>query len=238
MNDGSIDFRRGAAKDVKEAIISRQSMRAFLDRPVPDAILRDILETAGRAPSGTNTQPWKVYVTRGQQKQALSDEILAQFNAGHAPLFEYSYYPSEWREPYLGRRRQNGWGLYSALGIEKGEREKMRAQHGRNYSFFDAPVGLIFTIDRHLEIGSWLDYGMFLQSVMIAARGVGLDTCAQQAFAQFHNLISARLSIPESEMIICGMAVGYADMTAPENIYRTEREELDAYATFVEELSQ
>ncbi len=113
----------------------------------------------------------------------------------------------------------------------------MKHQHGRNYSFFDAPAGLIFTIDRDMEIGSWLDYGMFLQSVMLVARAHGLDTCPQQAFAQYHKIIQKRLAIPKSEMIVCGMALGYADMSAPENSYITDREPLDVYATFVEELA-
>lgn len=226
-----------AALSPKDAITSRQSMRAFLPDPVPDAVVREILEVAARAPSGTNTQPWNVYVVRGAEREALSREIMAEFDGGNLPQFEYSYYPSEWRNPYLARRRQNGWGLYGALGIEKGDREKMRVQHGRNYLFFDAPVGLIFSIDRDLEIGSWLDYGMFLQSIMVAARGNGLDTCAQQAFAQYHEIIQKRLAIPAEQMIICGMALGYADMSAPENHYRTQREPFDVYARFVEELS-
>ncbi len=238
MSDVSSIETPNVSTTVKDAIVSRRSMRAYLDLPVSDHVISDILETAARAPSGTNTQPWKVYVLRGSQKAELSQEILDAFNAGVQPEFEYNYYPTEWREPYLGRRRQNGWGLYSALGIEKGEREKMRVQHGRNYLFFDAPVGFIFTIDRHLEVGSWLDYGMFLQSVMIAARGHGLDTCAQQAFAQYHELISQRLSISDSEMIVTGMALGYADLRAPENKYRTAREPLETYATFIEELAQ
>ena len=237
MTDMTPATRRAAAASVTEALQTRQSMRAFLPDPVDDAVIAEILQTAARAPSGTNTQPWHVYVVRGQQREALSAEILAAFNAGEQPAFEYSYYPETWRDPYLARRRANGWGLYGALGIEKGQRDKMQAQHGRNYLFFDAPVGLMFTIDRDLEIGSWLDYGMFLQSVMVAARGYGLDTCAQQAFAQYHAIIGRRLSIPAEQMIICGMALGYADMTAPENHYRTPREPLDVFATFVQELA-
>ncbi|KIC46101.1 hypothetical protein RA28_10015 [Ruegeria sp. ANG-S4] len=228
---------RGPAKTAVDAIVTRQSMRAYLPKDVPDDVVRSILAAASRAPSGTNTQPWKVYVVRGAQRDQLCAEILSAYNAGKSPDFEYDYYPSEWRDPYLSRRRANGWGLYGALGIRKGDRERTREQHGRNYRFFDAPVGLIFTIDRDLEIGSWLDYGMFLQSIMIAAREFGLDTCAQQAFAQYYEILHRRLSIPRDEMVICGMAVGYADMTAPENRYRTEREPLEEIATFVEELA-
>lgn len=229
--------QRPAAQTVTQALETRRSMRAYLPDPVPDDTIGTILQTAARAPSGTNTQPWNVYVLRGQQRVDLSAEILAAFQSGDAPAFEYDYYPPQWRDPYLARRRANGWGLYGALGIEKGQRDKMQAQHGRNYLFFDAPVGLIFTIDRDLEIGSWLDFGMFLQSVMVAAREHGLDTCAQQAFAQYHAIIQARLSIPPEQMIICGMALGYADMSAPENHYHTPREPLQVFTTFIEDLA-
>lgn len=237
MTEAETVTRRPAATTATQAITSRQSMRAFLPDPVPDATVQKIIETAARAPSGTNTQPWHVYILRGQDRVDLSAEILAAFNSGDLPEFEYDYYPKDWRDPYLARRRANGWGFYGALGIQKGDREKMRVQHGRNYLFFDAPVGLIFTIDRDLQVGSWLDYGMFMQNIMVAAREYGLDTCAQQAFAQYHALIQKRLSIPSEQMVICGMALGYADMSAPENHYRTDREPFAAYARFIDGLA-
>jgi len=228
---------RAPADTPETAIRSRRSIRAFLPDPVPRETVRRILETAARAPSGSNTQPWKVYVLTGAAKTELSAEIHAAFMAGEAPEFEYQYYAPEWREPYLARRRANGWGLYGLLGIEKGDRDRMKVQHGRNYLFFDAPVGLIFTIDRDMGIGSWLDFGMFLQSIMVAAREFALDTCAQQAFAQYHRILHRRLAIPETEMVICGMALGHADMAAPENALVTEREPVEAFATFVEHLA-
>ena len=209
---------------VDEAIVSRRSVRAFLPTPVPDETVKDILRVASRAPSGTNMQPWKVYVVTGERKAALSRAIL---DSGIRPekieWDEYRYYPDQFFEPYLTRRRTVGFALYSLLGIGRREVERMRAQHDRNFTFFDAPVGMIFTIDRRLEIGSWLDYGMFLGNVMTAARAQGLDTCPQAAFAPHHRTIRAMLDIPDTEVVVCGMALGHADPTAPENSLVTER---------------
>jgi nitroreductase len=173
---------------VDAAMLSRRSVRAFLPTPVDEETIRDILEVAARAPSGTNMQPWKVYVTQGATKQRLSDAILSSgVRADKAEWDEYRYYPEQFFEPYQSRRRAVGFALYGLLGIGRREVERMRAQHDRNFTFFDAPVGMIFTIDRRLELGSWLDHGMFLQSIMIAARARGLDTCPQAAFAPYHR---------------------------------------------------
>ena len=180
-------------------------------------------------------QPWKVYATSGKSKDKLSSAVLSAHND---PDFErdyvYNYYPSPMHEPYVSRRRAVGWGLYSLLGIEKGDKEKMHAQHGRNYTFFDAPVGLIFTIDEKLEIGSWLDYGMFLQNIMTAARGRGLDTCPQAAFAPFHKVIKSELNIPDDEVVVCGMALGHADMSVIENSLVSDREDVDSFTMFLD----
>ena len=220
---------------VDAAITSRRSVRAFLPTPVPRQTLVDILQVASRAPSGTNTQPWKVSVLTGESKAALSKKILAAHDdpverARHSD--EYAYYPTTWEPPYIDRRRKIGWDLYSLLGIGKTDKERMHAQHGRNYAFFDAPVGLIFSIDRILEQGSWLDYGMFLQNVMIAARARGLDTCPQAAFMQYHRIITEHLALPAGEMVVCGMSLGHADPAAVENTLVTEREPVAGFARF------
>lgn len=220
---------------VDEAILGRHSIRAFLDRPVPREVVENILEVASRAPSGTNTQPWQVVVLTGEPKAELSRKILEAFDdpavaATHAP--EYDYYPVQWVSPYLDRRRKVGWDLYGRLDIAKGDKARMHAQHRRNYRFFDAPVGLIFTIDRILRQGSWLDYGMFLQNVMIAARARGLDTCPQAAFTTYHRIISEHLALPAERALVCGMSLGYADPAAPENGLVTEREPVSSFARF------
>jgi len=218
---------------VDQAIKSRRSVRAFLPKPIPQSEVATMLEIAARAPSGTNMQPWKVYVTTGQAKHELSEAVLKAHNdQAFRRAQVYDYYPHEFFEPYLSRRRKVGWDLYNLLGIKKGDKEKMHAQHGRNYTFFDAPVGMIFTIDKRLEIGSWLDYGMFLENIMIAARGRGLDTCPQAAFAPFQEVIRPLLDIPETEVVVCGMALGYADGNAIENSLETERAPLTEFVTF------
>ncbi|CAN7239426.1 nitroreductase [Massilia sp. LjRoot122] len=222
---------------VDAAITSRRSIRAFLDKPVERADVERILEVAARAPSGTNTQPWKVYVLTGQARRDLSEAILAA-NAdpegARRHTEEYAYYPREWISPYVDRRRKVGWDLYSLLGLTRDNKAGMAAQHARNYRFFDAPVGLIFTIDRIMEQGSWLDYGMFLQNIMVAARGRGLDTCPQAAFTQYHRVIAQQLGLPENEMVVCGMALGWADPDKIENTLVTEREKPAQFARFLE----
>jgi nitroreductase len=224
-------------KIVDEAITSRRAIRAFLPTPVDRADIEAILNVAARAPSGTNTQPWKVYVLTGAIKEKLSAEILRAHNdpaLGKQHVEEFSYYPREWKSPYIDRRRKVGWDLYSLLGLTRENKAGMHAQHGRNYRFFDAPVGMIFTIDRVMEQGSWLDYGMFLQNIMIAARGRGLDTCPQAAFAQYHRIITDILQLPPNEMVVCGMSLGYADMSRIENSLVSERVPMSEFMTFLE----
>ena len=214
---------------VDETIISRRSIRAFLPQAVAQDEISKILAVASRAPSGTNTQPWKVYVLTGKKLSQLSSQIIAAHNdpeVAKTHIEEYSYYPVKWATPYIERRRKVGWDLYALLGLQRENKLGMHAQHGRNYNFFDAPVGLIFTIDRVMEKGSWLDYGMFLQNVMLAARARGLDTCPQAAFTQYHKIIAEVLQIPETEMFVCGMSLGYADPEKIENTLVTERESI------------
>ena len=229
--------RHQPSATIEDTIRSRRSIRAFLPDPVADDTVRELLELAARAPSGTNTQPWKVHVVRGAVRDQLCSEIVAAFLAGDQYSEEYAYAPDPWGETYLARRRATGWGLYGTLGIKKGDKDKMKAQHARNFEFFDAPVGLFITIDRGLELGSWLDLGLFLQTLMLAARGRGLDTCPQQAFAGFHTIIQNRLAIPAHEMVVCGVALGLADMSAPENQFSPDREPVGAFTRFVEGLT-
>ncbi|HEX2940677.1 MAG TPA: nitroreductase [Rhodopila sp.] len=218
---------------VDHAITSRRSIRRFLPTPVPAAAVETILDVAARAPSGTNMQPWRGYALAGDAKDRLVAAVQAVFDAeepGHVQ--EVQYYPDAFFEPYLSRRRTVGWGLYGLLGITKGDGARMKAQHRRNFQFFDAPVGLIFTIDRRLATGSWLDYGMFLQNIMTAARGRGLDTCAQAAWSHYHRAIRPVLGLEETETVVCGMALGYADPDAPENQLATERAPARSFVRF------
>jgi nitroreductase len=227
----------GPHEVVDHAIRTRQSIRAFLATPVPRATIEEILALAARAPSGTNTQPWKVTVLTGAAQQRLTDAIAAVYNDAELRkqhTEEYAYYPTRWVDPYLARRRKIGWDLYGLLGIAREDKARMHDQHGRNYAFFDAPVGMIFTIDRVMEQGSWLDYGMFLENIMIAARARGLDTCPQAAFTQFHRVIKGVIGMSDDEMVVCGMSLGYADMSRVENRLVTEREPVVGFVRFME----
>jgi nitroreductase len=220
---------------VDEIIVSRRSIRAFLPNPVDHDDIKKILEVSSRAPSGTNTQPWKVYVLTGDKLKQLSAQIMVAHNdieVAKTHVEEYNYYPVQWASPYIDRRRKIGWDLYALLGLGRENKSGMHAQHGRNYCFFDAPVGLIFTIDRVMEQGSWLDYGMFLQNIMLAARARGLDTCPQAAFTQYHKIIAEVLQFPENEMLVCGMSLGYADPDKIENSLATEREIITNFTKF------
>jgi nitroreductase len=231
----TITERDTAAVDA--AITSRRSIRAFLPTPVPRATIEALLQVAARAPSGTNTQPWRVYVLTGAARDTLSARLCAAYDdpaerARHVE--EYAYYPTEWVSPYIDRRRKVGWDLYGLLGIAKSDKAGMHAQHRRNYEFFGAPVGLMFTMDRVMRQGSWLDFGMFLQNIMVAARGRGLDTCPQAAFTQFHRIITEHVGAAPEEQLVCGMSLGHADPAAVENTLVTEREPVERFTRFLE----
>lgn len=216
------------------AIVSRRSVRAFLPTPVPLVTVEQILRVASRAPSGSNIQPWKVRVVLGNTLAAMTKDLLAAHESGEKETPEYEYYPSTWRSPYIERRRKTGWGLYELAGVQRGDRTGAARQRGLNYTFFGAPVGMIFTIDRDMGRGSWLDFGMFLQNIMVAARGRDLDTCPQAAMANFPAVVRRHLAVPDTEVVVCGMALGQADPAAPTNRLVTGREELSTFVTIYE----
>jgi nitroreductase len=229
------------AHSVDAAITSRMSARAFLPTPVPRETIEHLLQLASRAPSGTNTQPWKVYVLQGASRDALVEKCCAAHDALRAdPSLaaeyreEYDYYPEKWVSPYIDRRRENGWGLYGLLGITKGDKDKMHAQHQRNFRFFDAPVGLMFTLDRVMGRGSLVDYGMFMQNLMVGARGHGLHTCPQAAWNGFAKIILPHIGAGENEMLVCGMSLGYADPSDPVNGFITPREPVESFTKWLE----
>ena len=232
MND-HVSYTTSAS--VSDAVSTRRSLRAFLPEPVSRQTLETLLETAARAPSGTNMQPWKSYVLTGDTRERLCTAVSAAFDEPSTEaISEVEYYPAQWFEPYLARRRQVGWGLYSLLGIGKGDRELTHAQHRRNFQFCDAPVGMIFTVHRDLATGSWLDYGMYLQNIMLLAREQGLHTCPQAAWSNYHAVIREVLPLSDDEIVICGMALGQADPAAIENSLVTERVPLTENTTFLD----
>jgi nitroreductase len=220
---------------VEQAIRARRAVRAFLHDPVEPTLVGRLIDLAARAPSGTNMQPWKLRVIGPQSRARLEAALLAALDAGERPgVEEYRYYPERFREPYLSRRRKVGWDLYGLLGVVKGDTEGMRRQTAANLRFFDAPVALMLTIDRDLEIGSWLDLGMFIQTLLIAAQGHGLDSCPQAIFAQFHPIVRRELQIPEDEVVVCGIAIGKADPDAPANRLVPEREPVESFTTWLD----
>ncbi|MFO1181999.1 nitroreductase [Ottowia sp.] len=229
------------AASVDAAIENRFCVRAFSPAPVPRQSIEDILRVASRSPSGTNAQPWQVYVLQGASRDALVEKVCAAYDEGrHNPTAaasfqeEYDYYPRQWIDPYLARRRQNGWSLYGLLGITRDDKEKMHAQHRRNFCFFDAPVGLMFTVDRVMGAGSLLDYGMFLQNIMVAARARGLHTCPQAAWNHYGAIILPHIGAGAEEKIVCGMALGWADETALVNTYKTPREPVGGFTRWLD----
>jgi nitroreductase len=226
---------------VLAAIESRFSCRAFApDKPVSRWQVEELLRAATCAASSTNTQPWKVYVLQGERRDALVANVCAAHDATRADASfttEYGevdgYYPAEWVSPYIDRRRHNGWTLYGHLGIGKGEKDKMHEQAQRNYRFFDAPVGLMFTMDRVMGRGSLIDYGMFLQTLMLAARAHGLHTCPQAAWNNCARIVLPFIGANAEEMLVCGMALGFADEAAAVNNYRTPREPVDSFTRWI-----
>ena len=223
-----------ASKSVRDAIDTRRSMRAFLPTPISKEMVIEILDVAQRAPSGTNSQPWFTYVLAGEAKEALTVDILKAFDSGGKEhQAEIPIYPDEFFEPYLGRRRKVGWDLYGLLGIEKGDREKMHLQHGRNFKFFDAPIGLMFSMHRHMPHSNILDIGMYLQNIMLMARAMGLHTCPQVAFSQYHKVIRKHLAMKDEEVVLCGMTLGYVEPDAVENTMVTVREKVEDHVKFL-----
>ncbi|MDR2925455.1 MAG: nitroreductase [Azoarcus sp.] len=217
---------------VAETFRARHSTRRFLPTPVSRETIAELLELASRSPSGTNAQPWKVYALAGEAREALSAALLERFNQDAAETREYAYYPDTWEEPWLTRRRKMGFALYELVGIPKGDQPRMKEQSGRNLLFFDAPVGLIFTLDRHLAQGMFLDYGIFIGHLLIAAQARGLASCMQTAFADYPETIHRHLGISAREIIVGGLALGHPDPNAPENRIVSEREPVESFATF------
>jgi nitroreductase len=219
--------------DVRDAVASRFSCRAFLPTPVPLATVRDIIERAARAPSGGNLQPWRVHALAGAVLEDLKARIRPYApDSPRGEGAEYQVYPSPLKEPYYGRRFQVGADLYRAIGIPREDRPARYRQYARNFEFFGAPVGLIFTIDRSMGPPQWSDPGMYIQTVMLLARAHGLDTCSIEAWTHWHKTVSAFLALPAEEMAFCGMALGHGDPAAPINGWRSTRDDVDGFASF------
>lgn len=223
-----------SAETVHDAITSRRSVRAFRSEPIDDVVLRRILLDAGRAPSGTNIQPWTVHVLRGDALRRVVAECTARYDRGETDGLG-AYYPRDFVEPYLSRRRKVGWDLYGLLGIGKGDREGSAAAHRRNFEFFDAPVGLVLTMHETMRDGGWMDLGLYLGNVMTLARAHGLHTCPQAAWLEMASALRELLPIPDDHQVVVGCALGFEDTSHPLAALRTQRAELDEFVTFHDE---
>lgn len=215
-----------------ETLKKRKSVRAYLDKPVEKEKINAILDAARHAPSGVNTQPWQVAVITGKAKQSLQTNIEAAFRAGQKGKADYSYYPTEWIEPYKSRRKDCGLLMYQALKIERADKQRQMDQWAANYRAFDAPVMLLFFMDDRMQTGSFMDYGMFLQSVMLAAVEQGLATCPQASLADYPDIIKPALGYTDNKILLCGMALGYEDKNAAVNSYRTNRQEVASFTDY------
>ena len=230
----STGLAESRAHDVADAIRGRHSVRKFLAAAPPMDVVREILDIASYAPSGSNMQPWSVFVLTGGTLAALGGDMRAAYLAGEPGHGrDYTYYPAEVPEPFQARRRACGWSLYQTLGITRENKAGMTAQRSTNYDFFGAPLAMVFTIHGGLETGSWMDMGGFLQSIMVAARGFGLDSCAQASIAEYPAIVRRHLPVDPVHKVVCGMALGYADRSAVINGFRTQRAPVDEFATFL-----
>ena len=218
--------------NVSDALAKRKSVRAFTDQAVDTKIIRELLTSAGKAPSGVNTQPWQACVLTGESKKALESKMEAAFRQKQPQKMDYLYYPEEWQEPFRSRRKECGLLMYSTLEIGREDKERQIDQWAANYRSFDAPVMLIFYIDSVMQQGSYLDFGLFLQSLMLAATEKGVGTCPQAALGEYPDIVREYLGLDDNMSIVCGMAMGYEDSSAVINSYRTPREPIDNWVTF------
>jgi len=218
--------------NILQTLKQRKSVRAFLPKDVELEKIKTILESAKHAPSGVNMQPWQVTVVSGDKKKTIENRMVEAFTQNEPERMDYNYYPLKWEDPYKTRRKETGLLMYSTLDIKREDKEKQFKQWLKNYTAFDAPVVLYFFIDDFLEKGSYLDYGMFLQSIMLSAVELGLSTCTQAALAQYPDIVKEELNIEENKILLCGMALGYEDTEALINSYRTPRISIDNFVTF------
>ncbi|MDH5369744.1 MAG: nitroreductase [Gammaproteobacteria bacterium] len=217
---------------VREALEKRKSTRAFLDKNVEMDKIERILSAASHAPSGVNSQPWQVAVVKGESKKKIQEKMESAFRNGDKGKMDYQYYPEQWVEPYKGRRKSCGLQMYSTLEIAREDKTRQLDQWAANYRAFDAPVMLLFFMDGILDAGSYLDYGMFLQSIMLMAVEEGLATCPQAALGEYPKIVKEELGYSDDMIMLCGMALGYEDTEALVNTYRTPREGFNSFTRF------
>lgn len=211
---------------------ARRSVRGFSSDPVPRAIVEALITTARTAPSGANLQPGRFIALAGPALTALKADLAAAIDANRAPVSEYTYFPDPMPPHLKARQRAAGFALYAALGIDRRDLDGRRAQFRHNYRFFDAPVGIVVTIDRAMGAGCFMDLGMALQTFLLAATDAGLAACGIGALASYADVVHQSLALPADEIVVCGLALGHEDPTHPANTVRTDRAPLAEYAEF------
>ncbi len=218
--------------DTASALITRKSVRAFLNKSVSKALIEKILDKARHAPSGKNSQPWNVSVVTGRTKQILDKKLEEAFWNKHERKMEYNYYPQQMPPEFKAKAIECGMLLYETLNIKRDDTETRLKQWAKNYSAFGAPTTLYFFVHNLADKGSFLDYGLFLQSVMLMATSLGLATCPQAALAEFPDIVKSELGYSTNYTLVCGLAIGYEDTKAPINNYRTPRDEVAQFTKF------
>jgi nitroreductase len=228
-----VEATTSAAVNVRDALLSRHSCRSFTQRRVDAATLRDLLDTARFAPSGGNLQPWMVHVLSGDSmlrfRAQLTPKLQSDPMAGAA---EYHVYPPQLKEPYRSRRQKSGEDMYGQIGVRREDSASRRRQFACNFDFFGAPAAMFFFVDRSMGSPQWSDLGMFIQSIMLLARERGLETCAQESWAIWHNEVTEFFSVEAALMLFCGMAIGFGDYAAPINRLRTGRASVEEFTVF------
>lgn len=217
---------------VRESLLARKSVRAYSNKEVEEEKIKTILDYAKYSPSSTNMQPWEVCVVSGKSKKNLDLKLLNAFDNGHKEKMDYEYYPDQWKEPFKSRRIAVGREMYKILGIERDDKESRIKQWRTNFTAFDAPTVLYFFMDSSLKKGSYVDYGMFLQSIMLICVELGLSCCPLGSLAEYPSVVKEALSIEDNKILLCGIALGYEDENAPINSFRTRRVSLDEFTKF------
>ena len=216
---------------VTDAVLSRKSIRAFLDKPVEDNLIKELLEKSSNSPSGGNLQPWKIFIINNK---TMNSFLGFQKNWTEPNVPEYPIYPTKLKEPYRTSRFEVGEQLYASLGIPREDKNARLNQMAKNFEFFGASVGFFCFVDRQMSLPQWSDLGMFLQTFMLLAQELNLDTCGQESWSLKQNMVSKFVDADDDLMLFCGMAIGYKDPAAPINQFKTKRRPFDDWAYFIE----
>lgn len=218
---------------LQDIIFTRSSIRGFLGKPVPKKTIEKVINLARSAPSGANLQPGRFTVLASTSLNALSNTLVEAIQKGRPSVSEYSYFPSPLPDHLLARKREAGFGLYEALDIARRDIQARKKQFENNYRFFGAPVGIVVSIEKNMGKGCFMDLGMAIQNLFIGAETEGLSSCGIGALANYGDLVHEHLQLPKDEIVVCGIALGYADPENPANKFKTPRMKLEEFSDFL-----